>query len=61
MLFVRSWDGARRLEDGLAGRGYEDSLRTLEPGRVRSARFLAASIVLLIGIIGATLAWEVLR
>ena len=61
MLFVRSWDRARRLEDGLAGRGYQDSLRTLEPGRVRSVRFLAASIVLLAGIVGASLAWEVLR
>ena len=61
MLFVRSWDRARRLEDGLAGRGYEDSLRTLEPGRVRSARFLAASVVLLAGIAGVSVAWEVLR
>ena len=61
MLFVRAWDRARRLEDGLAGRGYEDSLRTLEPGRVRSASFLAASIALLVGIAGAALAWELLR
>lgn len=32
-----SWDHARRLEIGLAGRGYEDALRTLEPARLRSA------------------------
>lgn len=61
MLFVRSWDRARRLEDGLAGRGYEDSLRTLEPGRLRSARFLAASVALLVGLAGASLAWELLQ
>ena len=61
MLFVRSWDRARRLEDGLAGRGFEDSLRTLEPGRVRSAQFLTASIALLVGLAGVSLAWELLR
>ena len=61
MLFVRAWDRARRLEEGLAGRGYEESLRTLEPGRVRSVRFLAASIALLVGIAGAALARELLR
>lgn len=28
-VMVRSWDHARRLEDGMAGRGYEDALSTL--------------------------------
>ncbi|HEY3337770.1 MAG TPA: cobalt ECF transporter T component CbiQ [Propionicimonas sp.] len=60
-LFVRSWDHARRLEDGLAGRGYEDSLRTLEPDRVRSAAFLAGSLVLLAALAAASLAGGVLR
>ncbi len=60
-LFVRSWDHARRLEAGLAGRGYEDSLRTLEPDRRRSATFLAGSLVLLAALATSSLAWEGLR
>lgn len=60
VLFLRSWDRARRLEAGLAGRGYEDALRTLEPTRHRSAGFLAASIALLVAIAGCSLAWEAL-
>lgn len=60
MLFLRSWDRARRLEDGLAGRGYEDALRTLEPRRRRSAGFLSASIALQVVIAGAALSWELL-
>lgn len=51
-LFVRSWDRARRLEDGLAGRGYEDVLTTLEPERVRSRAFLLGSV----GLLGAVVA-----
>lgn len=58
-LFLRSWDRARRLEEGLAGRGYEDALRTLEPPRRRSDGFLAASIALPVAIAGLALAWEV--
>lgn len=61
VLFLRSWDRARRLEAGLAGRGYEDSLRTLDPHRRRSTAFLAASLALLVAVAGGTLAWEVLR
>lgn len=60
VLFLRSWDRARRMEAGLAGRGYEDALRTLEPARRRSSAFLAASIALLVVIAGGALAWEVL-
>lgn len=59
-LFLRSWDRARRLEAGLAGRGYENALRTLGPRRRRSSGFLAASIGLLLAIAGGALAWEVL-
>lgn len=61
VLFLRSWDRARRLESGLAGRGYEGSLRTLEPRRRRSTTFLASSIALLVAIWGGSLAWEVVR
>ena len=60
-LFIRSWDRARRLEAGLAGRGYEDALRTLEPGRRRSRAFLAGSLVLLGTIVAGSVAWEVTR
>ena len=60
-LFIRSWDRARRLEAGLAGRGYEDALRTLEPERQRSRAFLAGSLVLLGTIVAGSVAWEVTR
>ncbi len=60
-LFVRSWDHARRLEAGLAGRGYEDSLRTLEPDRLRSTAFLAGSLVLLAALVASSLAGGMLR
>ncbi|WP_040632596.1 cobalt ECF transporter T component CbiQ [Mobilicoccus pelagius] len=43
---VRAWSRARRMEDGLAGRGYVDALPTLDPPRHASPRFLAASVVL---------------
>lgn len=61
VLFVRSWDRARRLEAGLAGRGYEDSLRTLEPDRIRSSAFLAGSVALLAALAVASIAWGTLR
>lgn len=51
LLFLRSWTRARRLEAGLAGRGYEDALRTLEPSRRRSPRFLALSVGLLAAVV----------
>lgn len=60
-LFLRSWSRAQRLEDGLAGRGYTDNLRTLEPRRVRSATFLALTWALLASMVGVAMAWEVLR
>jgi cobalt/nickel transport system permease protein len=61
VLFLRSWDRAQRLEDGMAGRGYVDKLRTLEPAKLRSARFLALTWVLLAAVVGVSIAWEVLR
>lgn len=60
-LFLRSWDHARRLEAGLAGRGYEDALRTLEPARLRSAPFLVASASVLAVLVAASLAWGMMR
>ncbi len=58
VLFLRSWDRARRLETGLAGRGYEDAMRTLEPERRRSTPFLLSSASLLLVLAGVTLVWE---
>lgn len=60
VLFVRSWDRARRLEAALAGRGYEDALRTLEPERIRSTRFLAASIAALAVVVAGSAGWALL-
>ncbi len=54
-LLVRSWDRATRLTEGLAGRGFEGSLRTLpRPGR-RSPAFVALTAVGLAALAG--LAW----
>ncbi len=60
VLFLRSWDRARRLEAGLAGRGYEDSLRTLQPPRRRSTPFLLGTLALLTGLLGIAV-WVELR
>jgi cobalt/nickel transport system permease protein len=43
-VLTRSWDRARRLQEGLAGRGMETGLRVLPDDRPSSARFVAASI-----------------
>lgn len=59
MLFVRTWDHARRLDEGLTGRGYVDSLRTLEPPRRRSAAFLAGAVAVLAVIVAGSIAWAV--
>ena len=61
VLFLRSWDRARRPEAGLAGRGYEDALRTLEPQRLRSVSFLVASISILAVLVAGSLVWAVQR
>lgn len=61
VLFLRSWDRARRLEDGLAGRGYEDALRTLEPARIRSTGFLVTCLAALVVLVSVSAAWAVLR
>lgn len=49
-VFIRTWDRARRMEEGLAGRGYADGLTTLDPARHSSPRFVAWSLTLLGGI-----------
>jgi cobalt/nickel transport system permease protein len=42
-VLTRSWDRARRMLDGLAGRGMETSLRVLPEVLPSSRAFLAAS------------------
>ncbi|GAB3712496.1 cobalt ECF transporter T component CbiQ [Mariniluteicoccus flavus] len=46
-VLVRAWDRARRLDDGLTGRGFEGSLRTLAPVHPRSVAFEVCSAGLL--------------
>ncbi|MDQ1294932.1 MAG: cobalt/nickel transport system permease protein [Actinomycetota bacterium] len=43
-VLVRSWDRARRLETGLAGRGLEGSLTVLDETAPSDRRFLTASL-----------------
>jgi cobalt/nickel transport system permease protein len=44
-VLTRSWDRARRLQDGLAGRGLEAGLRVLPETLPASRRFEAATVV----------------
>ncbi|MEU2349785.1 cobalt ECF transporter T component CbiQ [Modestobacter sp. NPDC049651] len=44
-VLTRSWDRARRLQDGLAGRGMETGLRVLPETLPASRRFEAATVV----------------
>ena len=44
-IILRTWDRAARLQRGLEGRGYEDSLVTLAPIRRRSWSFVAMTAV----------------
>ncbi|MGW8375522.1 cobalt ECF transporter T component CbiQ [Streptomyces sp. ODS28] len=48
--FVRAFDRASRLQTGLAGRGYDGTLRVQVPPAHLSPRFLASSATLLAGI-----------
>ncbi|MFC9295275.1 cobalt ECF transporter T component CbiQ [Streptomyces sp. NPDC057011] len=53
--FVRAFDRAARLQSGLAGRGYDGTLRVLVPEAALSWRFLAASGALLAALVAMTL------
>ncbi len=50
-LLVRSWRRARRLEDGMAGRGYDGDIRTLPTPRDHSPLLLVASGAWLAGLV----------
>ncbi|RST15059.1 cobalt ECF transporter T component CbiQ [Streptomyces sp. WAC05374] len=56
--FVRAFDRAARLQTGLAGRGYDGTLRVLVPPAAVSGRFLGASAALLAGLVALTLVLE---
>lgn len=56
--FVRAFDRASRLQAGLAGRGYDGTLRVLVPDTRISRSFVAASAVLLMGLAALTLVLE---
>lgn len=56
--FVRAFDRASRLQAGLAGRGYDGTLRVLVPEARVSRRFVAASAVLLLALAALTLVLE---
>jgi cobalt/nickel transport system permease protein len=52
--FVRAFDRAARLQDGLAGRGYDGRLRVLVPPARISVRFTALSCALLAAVAALT-------
>jgi cobalt/nickel transport system permease protein len=54
-VLICSWDRARRLQDGLAGRGMETGLRVLPETLPSSAAFLAATGAGLAGLVGVSL------
>ncbi|MEV7103652.1 cobalt ECF transporter T component CbiQ [Streptomyces atroolivaceus] len=56
--FVRAFDRAARLQSGLAGRGYDGTLRVLVPEARVSVRFVAVSVMLLTALTTLTLALE---
>ncbi|MEJ2578173.1 MAG: cobalt ECF transporter T component CbiQ [Kineosporiaceae bacterium] len=57
-VLVRAWERARRLQDGLEGRGFDGTLRVWEPARRPSPRFVAAGLVLPAGLVALGLVWR---
>jgi cobalt/nickel transport system permease protein len=54
-VLTRSWDRARRMQDGLAGRGMETGLRVLPEALPSSRVFVAASTLGLAAIVAVSL------
>jgi cobalt/nickel transport system permease protein len=54
-VLTRSWDRARRLQEGLAGRGLENGLRVLPEALPSSRSFLGATVLGLGVIVAASL------
>jgi len=57
-VLTQAWSRARRLEDGLAGRGYTTSLRTLAVHRPVSVPFVAASGALVVALACWSVGWR---
>ncbi len=55
IVLTRAWDRARRLEQGMAGRGYTDTLHTLDAPASTSPRFVAATLAGLVTLVLAAL------
>lgn len=53
IVLTRAWDRARRLEEGLTGRGLDGPLRVLEDHRPSSPRFVAATTAVLAALLAA--------
>ncbi|MFD5139136.1 cobalt ECF transporter T component CbiQ [Streptomyces sp. NPDC058378] len=56
--FIRAFDRAARLQAGLAGRGYDGTLRVLVPDARVSVRFVSVSVILLAVLTVLTFALE---
>lgn len=56
--FIRAFDRAARLQSGLAGRGYDGTLRVLVPEARVSVRFVAVSVTLLAVLVTLTFVLE---
>lgn len=54
-VLTRSWDRARRMQEGLAGRGMDTGLRVLPEVLPSSRSFLAASVLGMAGIVTLSL------
>lgn len=59
-LLVRVLDHARRMEIGLAARGYDGELRTLPPAQAPSPAFIGGAVALHGALSVAALGWPVL-
>lgn len=55
VVLTRAWTRARRLEDGLTGRGLDGALRVLDEPRPSSPRFVLAAIVVLAAVCALSL------
>ncbi|MEU1211683.1 cobalt ECF transporter T component CbiQ [Streptomyces sp. NPDC005791] len=56
--FIRAFERAARLQTGLAGRGYDGTLRVLVPAARVSVRFMAVSVTLLAALTALTFVLE---
>ncbi|MCC3650015.1 MULTISPECIES: cobalt ECF transporter T component CbiQ [Streptomyces] len=57
-VFLRAFSRAARMQDGLAGRGYDGTLRVLVTGAPVSRPFVTGSVLLLAALAAATLVLE---